>query len=54
MEKSAVDIVNNNPNCTGVVISGVGHGVPLAEPDLFNQIIEKWIYDVITAGGIDG
>jgi len=43
MKKSASEIVNCNENCTGVIISGIGHGVPLSKPDLFNQIIEKWI-----------
>ena len=43
MKKSASEIVNSNENCTGVIISGIGHGVPLSKPDLFNQIIEKWI-----------
>ena len=43
MKKSAFEIVNCNENCTGVIISGIGHGVPLSKPDLFNQIIEKWI-----------
>jgi pimeloyl-ACP methyl ester carboxylesterase len=43
MKKSASEIVNSNENCTGVIISKIGHGVPLSKPDLFNQIIEKWI-----------
>lgn len=43
MKKSASKIVNVNEKCTGVIISGVGHGVPLSKPDLFNQMIEKWI-----------
>ncbi|MGM7637211.1 alpha/beta fold hydrolase [Bacillus sp. Hm123] len=43
MKKSASEIVNCNENCTGVIISKIGHGVPLSKPDLFNQIIEKWI-----------
>lgn len=43
MQKSAHDLVNHNQNCTGIIISGVGHGAPLAQPDLFNQIMEKWM-----------
>lgn len=43
MKKSARDILHNNKNSTGIAISGVGHGVPLAEPDFFNQILEKWL-----------
>ena len=43
MKKSAKDIVSNNPNCTGIIIRNIGHGVPLAKPDLFNQMIEEWL-----------
>lgn len=43
MKKSAVDIVNSNDHCTGVIISEVGHGAPLSHPKLFNEMIEKWI-----------
>jgi pimeloyl-ACP methyl ester carboxylesterase len=45
MKKSAIDIVKNNPNCKGVIISNIGHGIPLAKPDFFNQMIEAWIYE---------
>lgn len=44
MKKSAYDLLNNNPNSTGIVISGIGHGFPLAEPELFNELITKWIH----------
>lgn len=50
MKKSASEIVNSNKNCAGVIISGVGHGVPLSKPDLFNRIIEKWINSGIVRG----
>src|SRR5699024_10488953 len=43
MKKSASELVNCNENSTGVISAGIGHGVPLSKPDLFNQIIEKWI-----------
>lgn len=43
MKKSAIDIVKMNPNCKGVILSNIGHGAPLADPELFNQIIEKWV-----------
>lgn len=43
MRKSALELVNSNENCTGVIISGIGHGAPLAKPDLFNQMINKWM-----------
>jgi len=43
MKKSAMDIVKNNPNCKGVIISNIGHGVPLANPTFFNRMIKAWI-----------
>ncbi|MFA9559522.1 alpha/beta fold hydrolase, partial [Evansella sp. AB-rgal1] len=45
MIKSAKDIVSNNPNCVGIIIPKIGHGVSLVKPDFFNQLIEKWIQD---------
>lgn len=47
MKKSAMTLVNSNPNCTGIIISGVGHGASLAKPDLFNLIIEKWLNNTL-------
>lgn len=43
MKKSAIDLAEANPNCTGVVIPRMGHGMPLADPESFNQMIEEWI-----------
>lgn len=43
MKKSAIDIVANNPNYKVIIVSNIGHGFPLAKPDLFNQTLEKWI-----------
>ncbi|MDN7241326.1 alpha/beta hydrolase [Planococcus sp. N028] len=43
MKKSAKDIVDANSNCIGIVIPGIGHGVPLAMPDFFNHMIETWV-----------
>lgn len=43
MKKSAMDLVKSNPNCKGVIISNMGHGIPLAKPDFFNQMMEVWI-----------
>src|SRR5699024_1783213 len=45
MKKSAYEIVSSNPKCTGIIISNVSHGLPLAKPDFFNQMIEKWIQE---------
>ncbi|MEH7523139.1 alpha/beta hydrolase [Bacillus sp. JJ1503] len=43
MKISAIDLVKNNPNCKGVILSKIGHGVSLAKPDLFNQMVEAWV-----------
>lgn len=45
MKKSVSDLVKSNENCKGVMIAGLGHGLPLAKPHLCRQIIEKWIND---------
>ncbi|ALC91776.1 hydrolase [Bacillus sp. FJAT-18017] len=45
MKKSAKDIVSSNPNCTGIIIPRVGHGIPLVDPAFFNQMVEKWILE---------
>jgi pimeloyl-ACP methyl ester carboxylesterase len=43
MKKSAKDIVDANSNCKGVLIPNMGHGVSLAMPDFFNDMVEDWI-----------
>jgi len=43
MKNSATDLVKSNPNCTGLILKGVGHGVSLAKPDFFNQMMEAWL-----------
>lgn len=45
MKKSAKDIVSYNPNCIGVIIPHVGHGISLVNPDYFNQMIETWLQE---------
>lgn len=45
MKKSAIDIVANNSNCTGIIIPKVGHGISLVNPDFFNQLIKTWIHE---------
>jgi len=45
MKNSAADLVRRNPNCTGLILKGIGHGVSLAQPDFFNQMIEAWLSD---------
>jgi pimeloyl-ACP methyl ester carboxylesterase len=43
MKKSAKDIVDANANCKGVIIPGIGHGLPLALPGFFNLMAENWL-----------
>ena len=43
MKKSAIDLTTRNPNCTGIIIPNVGHGISLSNPDFFNCLIENWI-----------
>lgn len=45
MKHSAEDLVAANPHCVGVIIPGVGHGVSLARPELFNGLVEAWMHD---------
>lgn len=52
MKKSAKDIVLNNSNCIGIIIPNIGHGIPLANPDFFNLMIEKWIQEGILPQGV--
>lgn len=44
MKKSLADLVNAHSKSTGLVIPKVGHGVPLAHPDYFNQLVEEWMH----------
>ena len=43
IKKSAIGLVSDNPNCTGILIPKVGHGISLMDPDFFNQLLENWI-----------
>ncbi|UJW56974.1 alpha/beta hydrolase [Bacillus sp. A116_S68] len=43
MRDSMKNIVNSNANCRGVIIPKIGHGCSLANPHLFNQLLEQWI-----------
>lgn len=43
MLKSAYDIVKSHPTSKGIIIPNVGHGLPLFDPNLFNQIINAWV-----------
>lgn len=43
MTKSAIDIVSENPNCVGIIIPSIGHGISLVNPSYFNQMIKNWL-----------
>lgn len=43
MKKSAIDIGNCHSNSKVIMISNIGHGLPLAAPDLFNRMVENWL-----------
>lgn len=45
MKKSAIDLVSDNSNCTGIMIPKVGHGISLVDPVFFNQLIENWMQE---------
>ncbi|WFE13138.1 alpha/beta hydrolase [Bacillus atrophaeus] len=40
LKTSAREIGNKNANCRSVMIPGTGHGAPLAQPELFNEMVE--------------
>ena len=52
MKKSAIDIVSNNSNCTGIIIPNTGHGLPFLNPDFFNRMIEKWVQEGTLPQGV--
>ena len=33
----------SNKYCKGYSVPGIGHGVSLANPELFNKIVKAWI-----------
>lgn len=43
MKHSARDLTAANPRSMGVVIPKIGHGVPLAKPELFNELVQAWL-----------
>lgn len=52
MKKSAYEIVTSNANCLGITIPKVGHGISLANPDLFNHIVDMWLQQGVLPDGI--
>lgn len=45
MKRSAKELVKNHPNCTGINIPRVGHGISLHNPGFFNSLVENWLKD---------
>lgn len=45
MKESLIDILRGNSNCKGIIFPEVGHGISLAKPDFFNQLVEKWVLE---------
>lgn len=43
MKDSMKEIIESNPNCTGLIIPSIGHGFSLANAKLFNTTLEKWL-----------
>ncbi|WP_189319345.1 alpha/beta fold hydrolase [Bacillus atrophaeus] len=44
LKTSAWEIGNKNANCRFVMIPGTRHGPPLVQPELFNEMVEKWFF----------
>ncbi|OPJ62378.1 alpha/beta fold hydrolase [Clostridium oryzae] len=43
IKKSLIALVKSNPNCKGYIVPRVSHGISLARPELFNDILAAWI-----------
>ncbi|WP_233354850.1 alpha/beta fold hydrolase [Paenibacillus sp. JZ16] len=43
VKKSAEDLVQLSENADGIIFPGVGHGIPLADPALFNRVVNHWL-----------
>lgn len=43
MHKSAEQIVSVHQQAQKKILPGVGHGIPLAQPESFNTILKKWL-----------
>ncbi|MGF9829497.1 cereulide biosynthesis alpha/beta hydrolase CesH [Bacillus anthracis] len=52
MKDSMKEIMANNPNCQGVIIPKIGHGIPLADPKLFNKMLVEWLDSNLIIGEV--
>ncbi|MBE1554190.1 alpha/beta fold hydrolase [Sporosarcina limicola] len=45
MKKSAAMMAHGNANCESLIVQKVGHGFSVAQPELFNQVVEAWMQE---------
>ena len=45
MMQSAEALVTHGNNCIGIIFPNIGHGITLANPELFNSTIDGWLSD---------
>ena len=43
MKESFSALINSHSNCKGVIFPKVGHGMSLAQPEIFNRLVVGWI-----------
>lgn len=46
MKNSAIDLLSKQDKSKAITITGIGHGIPLAAPEFFNDILENWLEGV--------
>lgn len=48
MKDSMKEMMESHPHCKGLIIPKIGHGFPLANPELFNATLEEWMEETMT------
>ena len=43
MRQSTEALVKSGNDCTGIIFPNIGHGISLANPQLFNSTIDQWL-----------
>ena len=43
MKSSAIDLLSKRDRAQAITITGIGHGIPIAAPEFFNDILENWL-----------
>lgn len=41
--QSAMELSAFHPNCQSIIVPGIGHGFPIARPELFNETLQNWL-----------